>query len=86
VRNDYVELETVQLKHCEVIVSRHDRGGRTVLALAPRKTFMDRDSQQLKAFIPKRSSIEFSSLAELDDFLEVLFRLRNESILKDNNT
>jgi hypothetical protein len=47
---------------------------------------MDRDSQQLKAFIPKRSSIEFSSLAELDDFLEVLFRLRNESILKDNNT
>jgi hypothetical protein len=80
-QKDYTELGTVQLAHCEVIISSHERKGTTYLTLAPRKTFLDRESQKLVAFIPKRSSIEFASLEELDDLLETLIRLRDEGIL-----
>ena len=69
---NYDELDTVQIRNAEVLVSSLTRKGSRdskILAIAPRKTFMNGSSNVPSLYIPKNSSLEFEDLAQVEDLI-----------------
>jgi hypothetical protein len=69
----YEEIECVQAANAEIVISElHNKKGH-LLVVAPRKSYYDADAALEKLYIPRFSSIEFSEISQVEDFLASLF-------------